>query len=261
MSAGWYTMPSEIPEAKQPLQQPTGFKPIELPRRFYSDVAVAAAAGEWRVLLDGKPARTPGKRLLAVAAKRLAQALASEWAAQAERINPISMPLTRLVTTALDGVAGREAAIAADMISYAGSDLLCYRAPSPPGHVALQAERWNPVLDWAQATHDLHFVLAEGIVHVAQPAATLARMAALTTGFDACRLAALHTITTVSGSALLMLAINEQAISPTAAWAAATVDEDWQQSQWGIVEEAAARRTRRASDFHAACTMLQLLGS
>ena len=169
------------------------------------------------------------------------------------------MPLTRLSVTAIDGVAGREAEVTADLLSYAGSDLLCYRASYPLGLAALQQQRWDPILAWGRDTHGLRFVLGEGIVHVAQPAPTLQRMTELVGEQDAFSLAALHTLTTITGSAVLMLALLKRAVTPSDAWDAATADEDWQQSQWGVVEEAAARRTQRHGEFQAACRLLDLV--
>jgi chaperone required for assembly of F1-ATPase len=243
-----------------PVHEPTGLKPVPLPRRFYKAATVVQSAGGWEVLLDSKPARTPGKRLVALPKANLADAVAAEWAAQGERINPSTMPLTRLTVTAIDGVAGRETEVIADMLQYGGSDLLCYRASTPLGHAALQQERWDPILAWGRDTQGLRFMLAEGIVHVIQPESTLQRMAELVGRPDAFSLAALHTITTITGSAILMLALLKRAVTPAAAWAAATADEDWQESQWGVVDEAAARRAQRLADFQAACRLLDLVG-
>jgi chaperone required for assembly of F1-ATPase len=246
--------------SRLPVHEPTGLKPVPLPRRFYTAATTVSAAAGWEVRLDGKPARTPGKKSLALPTAAMADAVAAEWAAQGERIDPATMPLTRLTVTAIDGVAGREPAVTADMLQYAGSDLLCYRAGTPLGHAALQRERWDPILAWSRDAQGLKFMLAEGVVHILQPEPTLQRMAELVGRPDAFSLAALHTITTITGSAILMLALFKRAVTPAAAWAAATADEDWQESQWGVVDEAAARRAQRLADFQAACRLLDLVG-
>ena len=231
----------------------------ELPKRFYKTVAVENRTGGTGLALDGKPVRTPGEAPLTLPMPALAEAIAEEWRAQGERIEPQSMPLTRLANSAIDGVAGREQAVIDDMLGFAASDLLCYRAEGPSGLTDAQAEHWNPVLAWAR--DDLHapFVLSEGVVHVAQPEASLARLREQLNGQDALSLAALHVLTSLSGSAVLALAVALGRLTPEEAWKAAHVDEDFQISQWGEDEEAKARRENRRRDFAAAARMLQLL--
>jgi chaperone required for assembly of F1-ATPase len=231
-----------------------------LPKRFYQSVTVSDEPdGQFGIRLDGKLTRTPARNLLLAPRRPLADAMAQEWAAQTERIDPSSMPYTRLVVTALDGVAGQEAAVISDLLGYARSDLLCYRIGHPVGHAQLQSEHWDPVLRWARDEHGLQFALATEITFVEQPEATLQRMAALLGPVTALDLAALHTMTTLSGSAILMLAVKERAITPEMAWAAASVDEDWQIKLWGLVDEAAVRRERRTRDFLAAGQVLKWL--
>ncbi|MEZ5775822.1 MAG: ATP12 family protein [Hyphomicrobiaceae bacterium] len=236
------------------------FARAELPRRFYGEAKVGpgAADGTFRVLLDGRPLRTPGKRSLEVPRAGLAEAIAEEWRAQGERIDPASMPLTRLVNSALDGVAGREGEVAADIARYAGSDLLCYRAGHPDSLVRLQRQHWDPPLAWARSVLGCDLKVGEGVVHVAQPADTGARFAAAIAGLDHLALAALHTLTTLAGSAVLALAIGRGALGAEAAWSAAHVDEDWQISQWGTDAEAMRRRADRKRDFDAAALLLAL---
>jgi chaperone required for assembly of F1-ATPase len=227
--------------------------------RFYKTVSVAAEDGAFRILLDGKPIRTPAKNLLAVPTRALADAIAQEWQAQGERIDPASMPLTRLANSTIDGVTGREPDVRADIAKYAGSDLLCYRAEGPQELVQRQRAAWDPVLAWGKDVLGVRLELAEGIMPVRQPEAALARLAQELERHDAYALAALHVMTTLTGSVLLALAHVAGAISADEAWAAAHVDEDWQISQWGEDAEAKARRARRWADMHAASRLLQLL--
>ncbi len=222
-----------------------------LPRRFYK-TATAGAAAPFAILLDGRPAKTPKQRPLAVAARPLASAIAAEWDAQATVIDPATMPLTRLVTTAIDAVAGRETDVAAEIVDYAGSDLVCYRAAAPAGLVERQSAAWDPVLTFARAKLGAEFTVATGLVHAAQPAAASAAVAAALEGADALRIAALHTLTTLTGSALIALAHAEGAMTFEQAWGAAHVDEDWQIAQWGADAEAAVRRQARRAEAAAA---------
>jgi chaperone required for assembly of F1-ATPase len=216
--------------------------------------------GEYRILLDGKPVRTPAKALLALPTRALAEAVADEWAAQREHIDPATMPLTRLANSAIDGVRRREVEVRADIAKYAGSDLLCYRAFEPEELVRRQAETWDPVLGWAREVFGARFAVAQGLMPVAQPAAATSAIATALEGFDTFGLVALHVMTTLTGSALLALAQARGRLTAEQAWTAAHVDEDWQIGNWGEDAEAAARRQRRWCEMQAASRMLALLG-
>jgi chaperone required for assembly of F1-ATPase len=229
------------------------------PKRFYRAVTVGGEAPAFRVLLDGKPTRTPAKRELGVPSRALAEALAAEWDVQGERIDPASMPLTRLVNSAIDGVTGRENEVRADIAKYAAGDLLCYRAEGPAELARRQAEAWDPVLAWAREAVGARLVLGQGIVPVAQPQATLAAVERALADLDAFSLVAHHVMTTLTGSALLALAHAHNRLTAEEAWTAAHVDEDWQISQWGEDAEAKARRDRRWTEMQAASRLLGLL--
>jgi chaperone required for assembly of F1-ATPase len=230
-----------------------------LPKRFYQRVDVAGRDGGFALLLDEKPVRTPGKKPLLLPSRALAEAVAEEWAAQKERIDPATMPLTKLANSAIDGVPGRESDVIGDILNYAGSDLLCYRAEGPRGLIEAQQAHWDPVLAWAKSALGAPFVLAEGIVHVAQPQASLDRLREALEAHDPFGLAALHVMTGLTGSALLALAVALGRMTPEEAWKAAHVDEDWQIAQWGEDAEAASRRATRRREFTAAARALALL--
>jgi chaperone required for assembly of F1-ATPase len=229
-----------------------------LPRRFYRRAGVEDGEGEFRIALDGSPVRTPARRPLAAPSRPLAAAIAAEWDAQAETIDPATMPLTRLANSILDAVAAAPAAVAADIEKYLGSDLLFYRAEGPQGLVERQARHWDPVLVWARETLGTQFVLAQGVVHVAQPQPALARARAALPG-DPWRLGAVHAITTLTGSALIALALLQARLTVDEAWDAAHVDEDWNLDQWGRDDMALQRRAGRRVEMQAAATMLAAL--
>jgi chaperone required for assembly of F1-ATPase len=229
------------------------------PKRFYRAVSVDGAAPAFRLLLDGKPVRTPAKRELAVPSKALAEALAVEWEAQGEWIDPATMPLTRLVNSAIDGVIGREAEVCADIAKYAANDLLCYRAEGPAELVRRQVDAWDPVLAWAREALGARLVLGQGIVPIDQPRVTIAAIERALADLDAFSLIAHHVMTTLTGSALLALAQAHNRLTAEGAWAAAHVDENWQISQWGEDTEAKARRDSRWAEMQAASRLLSLL--
>ena len=230
-----------------------------LPKRFYSTVSVEPKDGQFAILLDARPVRTPRKLPLAVPTRALADAIAAEWAAQAERIDPASMPLSKIAITAIDGVASHMADVASDIVEFAGSDLLCYRAEAPPALAHLQAEAWDPILRWTDAELGVRFLTAKGVMPVEQSPRTLDRVAAAVAPLEAMALASLHVMTTLMGSAVLALAHVKGKLSAEEAWAAAHVDEDWQISQWGVDVEAAGRRARRWAEMQAASRFLELL--
>ncbi|HRD78310.1 MAG TPA: ATP12 family protein [Hyphomicrobiaceae bacterium] len=212
----------------------------------------------FRVLLDGRPVRTPAKALVVLPTERLARAVAAEWEAQGDEIKPASMPLVRLVNSALDGVRGREAEVAADIAKYAASDLVCYRAESPAELVQRQVAHWDPLLDWAAEALGCRLARTTGLMPVTQAEAAIKAVLAAIDAKDIYRLAALHVATTLLGSAILGLALMRRRISGDAAWTAAHVDEDWQAEQWGHDGEAEERRAARRRDLGAAVTIIEL---
>jgi chaperone required for assembly of F1-ATPase len=232
-----------------------------LPKRFYSNVSAAEGEGGWTVLLDGKPARTPARALLALPTEAAAALVAAEFDAQADSVDPVSMPVMRIANTAIDGVSREADAVAEDVLRFASSDMLCYRADAPQGLVDNQNTHWDPVLDWAQQALGARFNLAEGIVHVEQPRDAIAAVRLhLRPRLDPFRLASLHLMTSLTGSALLALAVEADALDVDAAWLAAHVDEDWQIAHWGQDAEATARRNARYRDMLAAARLVDALG-
>jgi chaperone required for assembly of F1-ATPase len=228
----------------------------ELPKRFYTTVEVAERDGGWALLLDGKGVRTPARNPLTVKHRAVADAMAAEWAAQGERVDPATMPVTRIANVAIDRVAGEMAAVRGEIARYAGSDLICYRAEGPDSLIAAQEKAWGPLIAWARTALGARLVLAGGIVHAAQDPATLAAVEAALAPHDALALAALATITTLTGSAIIALAAAAGDLAPEAAWQAAHVDEDWQAERWGRDEEAARARASRWRDMAAAALVI-----
>lgn len=226
-------------------------------KRFYTDVAIAEGA----IMLDGRRVRTPARAPLVLPTPALAEAAAAEWRAQGDAIDPRSMPLTGLANAAIDRVAPAPDAFAATLAAYAETDLLCYRADEPPALAARQAEAWDPLLAWARQRYDIDFALARGIIHVAQPEATVRRLASAIGARDAFALAAMSPLVTIGGSLVTALAVAENAIDADAAFDATHLDEVWQAEQWGEDALAQDARQARRDDFGAAARFLSLLGA
>jgi chaperone required for assembly of F1-ATPase len=229
-------------------------------QRFYKHAHVDPHDGGFAVRLDGRAVRTPARRVLEAPTRALADALAVEWNAQDDLVDPQSMPLTRLANSIIDGVVDAPAAVRAEIERYLASDLLVYRAEGPPGLVARQAQAWDPLLDWARATLGAGFLLAEGISFVAQPAAALVAAGAAIP-HDPWRLGALSALTTLTGSALIALAVLAGRLAVDEAWAAAHVDEDWNMDTWGRDAPALERRELRFAEMKAAARVLALLAT
>ena len=174
-------------------------------------------------------------------------------------IDPAGMPMTRLVNSALDGVAQDMASVKAEIVKYAGSDLLCYRAGEPASLVETQARFWDPILTWAQEELGARFICAEGVMFAEQPATSLAAIERVVAQVSSpLALAALNVMTTITGSALLALAVAKGRLDAAQAWEAAHVDEDHQMRTWGEDAEALARRARRWREMDAAALVLAL---
>jgi chaperone required for assembly of F1-ATPase len=227
-------------------------------KRFYAAAGVTGA-GPFGVSLDSRPLRTPARAALAVPTRALAEAIAGEWQAQGEKIDPRSLPLTGFANAAIDRVAADQAGFARRLAAYAESELIAYRADGPASLLAAQAAAWDPWVEWLARRYDVGLIITTGILHVAQPAATLARIHEAFAAFTPFQLAPLDPIVTITGSAVLALAVAEAELAAEAAYDIAHVDARWQEQHWGrdpLAEKAEA--TRRA-DLDAAVRCLRLL--
>lgn len=246
------------PSTRDPNELARQVSRTELRKRFYKDVAVAEDMGGFHLKLDGRAVRTPAKRVLAAPKRAIAEALASEWDAQQETIDPATMPMTRLANSIIDGVADRTVEVREDIAAYFGTDLLFYRADGPEGLIARQAEHWDPVVRWAADELGARFVLAEGIVHTKQPDQSIAAARSALPS-DMWITGALHSMTTLTGSALLALALMRGFRDAPAVWTAAHVDEDWNFEKWGADEGMLARRAQREQELHAADLVMKAM--
>ncbi len=229
-----------------------------LRRRFYSQAGTASAGEGFAVRLDDKPVCTPAGRILAAPTLALAEAVAAEWNAQRDVIDPVKMPLTRLANVIIDGVSDRPGPVAAEIRKYLAADLVCYRAATPQGLVERQARHWDPIVAWARDALGAPFNLGAGVIHVVQPEPALVAAGTAIPG-DSWLLGAVHTVTTLTGSALVALALSRGRLSAEEAWQAAHVDEDWNMAQWGCDEIALERRAFRFAEYQAAVRVLRSL--
>jgi chaperone required for assembly of F1-ATPase len=224
-----------------------------LRKRFYES---AHSREGGAVLLDGKQIKTPARRVLSAPTRELADAIAGEWDLQRDVVDPVRMPLTRLANAIIDAVSEAPQPVVDEIEKYLRSDLVFYRAEAPAGLVEKQSRAWDPVLAWARDRYNAHFVLAQGIMHVAQPRESVEALRAAIPA-EPWRLGAVSSITTLTSSGLLAVALAHRGLEPDEVWAAAHVDEDWQMSQWGRDELALQRRAFREAEFRAAVKVLR----
>lgn len=221
-------------------------------KRFWKDVSVREADGGFDVALDTRPVRTPAKVPLVLPTRAMADAVAAEWAAQQDGIDPTTMPATRAANAAIDKVAPQFDEVAAMLSAYGDSDLLCYRADEPQELVARQAEGWDPLLDWADDTYGARLVPRAGVMHVPQDGDALARLDAQVRRLSPFQVAGFHDLVSLSGSLILALAATRDHRPAEALWALSRIDEEWQAEQWGHDEEAEdAARIKRNSFLEA----------
>lgn len=228
-------------------------------KRFYKNVEAKRAGDGFVIELDGRQVKTPNRSDLALPTAPLAQQIANEWAAQIEVIELLSMPLTRIANSALDHVKPNHMSISQEVVRYAGSDLICYREEKVEELQARQKQVWDPYLTWIDESHGLTLTTAQGIQHVSQDPRALDRLETIIQDFDPFRLACLHMATTITGSAVIALALEARFVDVDTAWTAARLDEDWQQEKWGVDEEAAVRAKIRLAELRDANRFLDLL--
>ena len=228
-------------------------------KRLYKKAEPVHRESTYGIALDGRPAKTPGKRDLTVPTGALAAAIAEEWNAQEGEVRPATMPLTRLATTTLDRVATQRKTVVQQTANYAGTDLLCYRAGHPPALAARQQSMWQPLIDWAVLRYDAPLSVTNGVIPKSQATTSLRAFAAAVTELDDFALTALHLATTACGSLVLGLALLEGRIDAAQAFAASQLDESFQIEAWGEDPEQLERRRALAADVEAAARFISLL--
>lgn len=235
--------------------------PPNLPKRFYKDVSLSFENQAYHILLDNKPVKTPLKTELAVPCEALALMIVQEWDAQDTFIDPCKMPFTKLANTALDRVMQHRDMVVDDIVKYADSDLLCYRADMPDALIKRQNTLWDPVLTWLKQDYDIIFRTSSGIIYAEQSAETIEKVRQIIAAYDTFHLCPIHNITTLTGSVLLALSFIKGQMTAEEIWLAAHVDEDWQIENWGEDEDAMYVREQKWLELEATCQFFKALDS
>ena len=230
-------------------------------KRFWKQAEAQRTEGGWTIALDGRAVRTPARAAFLVGQEQLAEAIRAEWADAPETVEPRAMPMTGLANAALDRIAADPDTFAGGLAKYAESDLLTYRADGPQELVERQAAAWDPLLQWARRRYDVDFAVTQGIKFIPQPEATIARLGHEVRALEPFALAGLSPLVTIGGSLVAALAVLEDEVAPTEAWAAVTLDEQWQLEKWGRDAEAEAALEAKNAEFLAGARFLQLARS
>ena len=243
-------------------QKPTSISAtVQYPKRFYDKVTLENSDGGFLITLDGKPIKTPLKQDLSVPALNLGEAIAEEWRSQKDHIIVESMILTKLANTAIDRTFKLKNEIVDEIVNYAASDLICYRAECPLELTELQASKWDPVLQWLKDEQNVELSTAAGIIHQAQAPEELLKLKRLFEGFNEYSLTAIHNMTTICGSAILTLALVRGREQIGEIWSIAHIDEDYQIKRWGEDGEASERRRNRWLEFEQTYHFYGLVGT
>ena len=248
-------------ESSDPIQKVVRNLQPKRIKRFYKSVSISNESSGYWIRLDDKPIRSPRNEIIECTNKELATRLAEEWEKQDEFIDYITMPITRILNVAVDGVSDNITAVIDTVCSYASSDMICYRANGPKELVARQQQYWDPILHWLQQSFGLVFEVTTGILPVEQSAESIQKVKNLLQDYGSIQLAALHTVTTLGGSILLALALEKKAFEPEIIWQAINLDEDWNIEHWGQDAEALRTRKFKQQDFDAAVLILNSLNS
>lgn len=229
-------------------------------KRFWKTATAEACDGGFTVRLDGRAVKTPAKAAFVVPTLAMAEAAAAEWDAQQGAVKPETMPVTRAANSAIDKLSSQQAEVVGLLAAYGASDLLCYRATDPEALVARQAAAWDSLLDWAATDLGAPLRVTAGVIPVDQPAESLARLTALTAGFDRFQLAAFHDLVAISGSLILALAVTKGRLGAEDAFTLSRIDEAWQAELWGIDDEAAEMAAAKRQAYLEASRFFTLCG-
>ncbi|WP_279098829.1 ATP12 family chaperone protein [Bartonella apis] len=244
-------------EKVDPVKQAQLLSKRELPKRFYKEAFVKDEGGEFSVVLDGKTVKTPARHKLVLPNRALAEMVAHELNSQQQTIDPAKMPVTRLVNSILDGVVDNLDVVRHDILEFVGNDMLFYRADSPKELVERQHHHWDPILEWIRKDYGARFMLTEGVMFVKQPDDSISAIGEALEAIESPYvLAALHSITTLCGSALIALAVWKGKISLPEAWKLAHLDEDWTIEHWGEDAEAKEKRAYHQAEYEAAAATI-----
>jgi chaperone required for assembly of F1-ATPase len=220
-----------------------------LKKRFWKEAAVVQTEDGYNVTLDGHPVRTPSKSALVIRYRSIADQIAAEWMAQEEEVDPTTMPATRMVNSVIDKVSINADAIVEMLSEYAGTDLLCYRATTAQSLIDEQARLWDPLLQWSADVLNAPMNVTSGVMFTTQDEASIQVYSLKLKNLNHYQLAGVHDLITISGSAVIAVALISNHISMEQAWAAATVDEAWQEKQWGADDEAQETLKKKRADF------------
>ena len=228
-------------------------------RRFYQEVNVIKLERGFAVELDGRLVKTPLGQPQILTSKDLAIAIAHEWASQEKIIVPETMPLTGYANSSIDRIEKNRESILKEILNFAETDLLCYRANEPIDLVSRQNSHWQPLLDWAADTMKIKLKVTTGILHIKQPLRAIDTLAKLLRGKNDMELAGIISLTTACGQIILALALAKGRIDIKEALVCTQLEQIYQNERWGVDEETRIRQVSLETEIATATKFLSLL--
>ncbi|KAJ1451283.1 hypothetical protein M885DRAFT_530188 [Pelagophyceae sp. CCMP2097] len=221
-----------------------GFAKVLKRRRFYKGAGIVPAddgASGFEITLDGRKLRSPARRALALPNETIALAIAAEWDAQEDYIEPASMPLMGLASTAVDQVVDERGFVVKNVLAYLRTDTVTYFADSEDEVELLerQERHFLPLLEWLNTEYKIELPQRRGLelYHKKQnPAAASAVAEDIVEAMSHWRLSALQCATTECKSLTLGLALLAHRIDAREADYASRLEENMQIERWGLVE-------------------------
>jgi chaperone required for assembly of F1-ATPase len=231
-------------------------------KRFYTLVSTRKTDDGYVLQLDGKTVKTPSGQEIAAPTQALADAIVLEWAAQEEKVKPDTMPLTQILTTAIDKIRDREA-ITESVMRYLDTDMVCYWAKEPEEIAKRQKEVWGRWIKWFEEHYEVPLYTTKKIDAIKQDPEAHKRAWNYIESLDAYYFTVLHIMTSLSGSLVMALALSEGDITVDELFQASYLEELYRGELYneelhGAAPNEEAERELFKRDAHAAVQFLEL---
>ncbi|KAJ7219136.1 hypothetical protein GGX14DRAFT_434756 [Mycena pura] len=210
-------------------------------KRFWKTVSVGKRDDSYTVMLDDRPLRTPSGNVLVLPPGKalVANLIAVEWESQETVIKHHALPMTSLVSRAIDSMADKStrAEVRQALLQYLDTDTICFYEDYPPQLVELQARHWDPILAWARSTFNIELQAFNSVLFGSQPNETKSKMDHVLSSLNHWEMAAMERATYATKSFLIGLALVQKHLSVEQASLAAQVEVASQIQRWGEVED------------------------
>ena len=235
-------------------------------KKFYKEATYKDENGLYLITLDGRTINTPANNILVCQSERLARAICDEWNAQDENIVPDKMPLTQYCYTALDYIPKHRSEIINTMMNFLDTDLVCYRTDDPADLGQLQAQNWDPFIDWFESHFDYRLATTTGLSALKHDNDAHERVLKHVHTLDHDHLTIAQSLTATCGSLVMALRFIDEQVSSEDMFNAAFVEELYQgrvydEDRYGIDPNQEKQRAKFTQDINAARIFLDAVKS